>query len=426
MMTPQSLPWMEPLALAATIDEPFWVLLYSSARTPYSGRFSYLACGLQEKIESGDFTALGAHLTHDRPRFDNTWLGYLAYGLKDCVESLVPEPPGNIALPDLCMMRFGRIYEFDHETSALTCWSAEGIRPVAGVDIALAAAPRTGRLSSNMSKQQYFDRAAHLIERIHAGDLYQANLTRKFSGKFEDASDALGLFTRLCNISPAPFSAYLRLGETHILSSSPERFLSIAQDGRISARPIKGTAPRHHEAGKDEASRRSLIESAKDRAENLMIVDLMRNDLSKSCVPGSIAVDELFNVTSHATIHHMSSTVSGLKKAGIATLDAIKGCFPPGSMTGAPKIKAMNLCAELEDAARGVYSGAIGWLGGDGSAELSVVIRTLILQNGRFEFQVGGGIVADSTPEREWRETVDKAAGILAALGLERSAIEQI
>ncbi|MDE3038695.1 MAG: anthranilate synthase component I family protein, partial [Pseudomonadota bacterium] len=213
-------------------------------------------------------------------------------------------------------------------------------------------------------------------------------------------------------------SAFLRLGGTSILSSSPELFLKIDAGGQMRARPIKGTAPRSDDPARDRQLRDALAASAKDRAENLMIADLMRNDFSRSCVPGSVGAESLFDVTSHATIHHLSSTITGKKHHGRSTIEAVKACFPPGSMTGAPKIRAMQLCSELERRERGVYSGAIGWFGGDGSCELSVVIRTLVLRDKRFEFQVGGGIVADSTPEGELQEMMDKSRGILAALGL--------
>ena len=157
-----------------------------------------------------------------------------------------------------------------------------------------------------------------------------------------------------------------------------------------------------------------------------MIVDLMRNDLSRSSSLGSVRVDSLFDVTTHATIHHMSSTISARRAQGRSTLDVISGCFPPGSMTGAPKIKAISLCSQLEVQARGPYSGAIGWLGGDGSCELSVVIRTLVVQGAKFEFQVGGGIIADSIPENELQETFDKSRGLLETLGISREQIEAL
>ncbi len=418
MLTPQSLSWMHPLDLAARVDERHWVLLYSGVQASYSGRYSYLACDLKECIEGTNFTILERKLSVDRPLFDNAWFGYLGYGLKDCLERLEPDQPNWLSLPPLCMMRFDTVYQFDHALQTLTRWSCRHAELPATVTSHHPYPPIVCKLHSSMSHDEYLEKAAQVIDCIHRGDLYQANLTRKFIGQFEAAPSPFALFRRLCGISPAPYSAYLRLDDTHILSSSPELFLQIDAEGGIRTRPIKGTAPRFPDPAQDERSRAGLVASAKDRAENLMIADLMRNDLSRSCVPGSVKADCLFKVTTHATIHHMSSTVTGRKRQGCSTLDAVRHCFPPGSMTGAPKVAAMRLCSRLEKLERGVYSGAIGWLGGDGSAELSVVIRTLLVQHDRFEFQVGGGIVADSTPQAELDEIIEKSKGICLLLGI--------
>jgi len=194
----------------------------------------------------------------------------------------------------------------------------------------------------------------------------------------------------------------------------------------VETRPIKGTSPRFSTKELDEDSKKYLETSEKERAENLMIVDLMRNDLSRSCVPGSVKVERLFEISSYATLHHMASTVTGHKRDDVATIDLVKQCFPPGSMTGAPKIHAIKWCMEQEHIQRGVYSGALGWFDGDGSCELSVVIRTLVIEGNRFEFQVGGAITADSNAEREWQETMTKARGIMAALGIELRLLETI
>lgn len=274
-----------------------------------------------------------------------------------------------------------------------------------------------------MSTQDYLDKASCVIEEIRAGNLYQANLTRKFMGEFEHEADGFALFRALCDISPAAYSAYIRMQDSHIISSSPELFLKIDDRGNITVRPIKGTAPRSDDPAIDRKLRDALSDSVKDRAENLMIVDLMRNDLAKSCIPSSVRAESLYDITSHATIHHMSSTVQGCKRADINALEAVKAAFPPGSMTGAPKIKAMKLCTALEAHARGIYSGALGWFGGDGTCELSVVIRTLLVQGKTFEFQVGGGIVSDSTPQAELEESLAKAKALVTALNLPLEAL---
>jgi anthranilate/para-aminobenzoate synthase component I len=216
------------------------------------------------------------------------------------------------------------------------------------------------------------------------------------------------------------------MGERAILSSSPESFLHITQEGTVSTRPIKGTARRSGDATADATIYHELANSTKNRAENLMIVDLMRHDLSHHCESGSIAVEDLFKITEHPHLYHMVSTVTGQKKPEASTLDLIQACFPPGSMTGAPKIAAIRWCQKMEQMQRGIYSGALGWIHSDGSADLSVVIRTLLLDGNRFEFQVGGGIVADSTPESEWEETLTKATGIASTLGISLDALREI
>jgi aminodeoxychorismate synthase component I len=419
MKPPQSLPWQDPLDLAAAVGDDCWVLLYSGVQAGYSGRYSLLAYDLAEHVSGKDFSALEGKLSGDQPRFGNAWFGYLGYGLKDALETLTPDKPHWLALPNLQMMRFNTILEFDHEQRVIQLFSTHDSPALpSGGHARPIELPAISSLQSNMDRKSYLEKAAAIIERIHNGDLYQANLTRKFEGYFEQEPIAFDVFRKLVQKSPAPYSAFLKLGATAILSSSPELFLNVTPQGQLRTRPIKGTSPRYSNAAQDRQSFDALSRSAKDRAENLMIVDLMRNDLSRSCIPGSVQVASLFDVTSHTAVHHMSSTITGTRRPGTSTLEAIQCCFPPGSMTGAPKIRAMNLCSELEELERGVYAGAIGWLGGDGSCELSVVIRTLLLQGNRFEFQVGGGIVADSSPEAELMEIIDKSKGILSCLGI--------
>lgn len=418
-MTAQSLPWEEPLALAAGVRDTHWALLYSGAQASYSGRYSYLACNLAERIVGNDFSALEKKISASDDRLGNAWFGYLGYGLKDCLEHLTPEKPNWLAMPNACLMRFHTIYAFDHEARTLTRWQSPAAPDLALYPVNEAVKiPAVKAIRSPMPQAQYLRHVAAIIERIHAGDLYQANLTRKFIGEFAEAPDGFTLFRRLCDVSPAPYSAFLKLGDMSVISSSPERFLSVDAAGQVTARPIKGTAARSDNAAQDLASKAALAASPKDRAENLMIVDLMRNDLSRACVLGSVATPRLFEVTAHATIHHMSSTITGKKRPECSALDVVKNCFPPGSMTGAPKIRAMNLCAEMETQARGIYSGVIGWFGGDGSCDLSVAIRTLVVQGAAFEFQAGGGIVADSQPQHEHEETMHKVRGIARAIGV--------
>ncbi len=421
----QSLPWADPLHYAAAIEGAEWALLYSGVQAGYSGRFSLLAFDVAERVSASGFKAMEQKLTISQHRFTNAWFGYFGYGLKNNVESLPKDKPGWLKLPPLNFLRFHTILEFDHKTKTVQAWSSrENPALPTPIHDAPAILPRVSKpLTSNMTRDTYLAHAQNLIGKIHAGDLYQANLTRKFGGTFDETPNPFDVFRKLCTISPAAYSAFFKLGNTAIISSSPELFLHIGPGGNVRARPVKGTSPRFKEAAQDEASKQKLQYSDKDRAENLMIVDLMRNDLARSCNPGSVKVEKLYEVTSHSNVHHMSSTITGRMRNNSSPLRVIAKAFPPGSMTGAPKIMAMQTLSAMERDDRGVYSGALGWLGGDGSVELSVVIRTLLLRGPRFEFQVGGGIVADSTPEGELQEIADKASGIMRLLELDPTTI---
>ncbi|HEV8176981.1 MAG TPA: anthranilate synthase component I family protein, partial [Gemmatimonadales bacterium] len=217
--------------------------------------------------------------------------------------------------------------------------------------------------------------------------------------------------------NPAPFAAYLGFGELAVLSASPERFLRLDEDRqRIETRPIKGTRPRGLGPMHDAALGRALAESEKDRAENVMIVDLLRNDLSRVCRPGTVRVPELFALEHHPTVHHLVSTVVGEIEPGSGAVELIRAAFPGGSITGAPKVRAMEIIAELEPTQRGVYCGSIGYVSATGAMDTSIVIRTYLAQDEQVYFQAGGGIVADSDPELEYRETLDKARGFIETL----------
>jgi para-aminobenzoate synthetase component 1 len=225
----------------------------------------------------------------------------------------------------------------------------------------------------------------------------------------------LELYDRLRRRNPAPFAAYFDLGEFVIASASPERFLSV-NDGEVQTRPIKGTRPRGATPEEDELQRQGLLQSAKDRAENVMIVDLLRNDLGRVCAYGSVRVAALCFLETYPTVHHLASEVRGRLRPGLGPIDLLRAAFPGGSVTGAPKVRAMEIIAELEPTARGPYCGCLGYLGFDGSMDTSILIRTFTIGKGWMQFPVGGGIVADSTPEGEYAETLHKAEGLLRAL----------
>ena len=271
----------------------------------------------------------------------------------------------------------------------------------------------TAPLASNLARERYATAFRRVLDFIHAGDCYQINLAQRFAAPA--AGDPWLAYQALRVINPAPYAAYLNTPHGQILSASPERFLKLER-GSVETKPIKGTRPRAGHPRVDAELAAELKASEKDRAENVMIVDLLRNDLSKNCELGSVKVTKLFEVESFATVHHLVSTVTGTLRQGRDALDLLRGCFPGGSITGAPKLRAMHIIEELEPDRRGVYCGAIGYIGCDGNMDLNIAIRTLVYAGGSIRFWAGGGIVADSRLEDEYQETFDKAAAMLKLL----------
>ena len=269
-------------------------------------------------------------------------------------------------------------------------------------------------LRSSFSREAYLEAVERVREYIFAGDIFQANLSQRLEAPLDEP--AWELYKRLRAINPAPFAAYIETGEATIMSASPERFLRVSTDRTVETRPIKGTSPRGIGPEHDAALGQALIESEKDRAENLMIVDLLRNDLSRVCVPGTVRVPELFLLENYPTVHHLVSTVVGVLPPKADAVDLLQASFPGGSITGAPKVRAMEIIAELEPSRRGVYCGSIGYLSVTGALDTNIVIRTYLALERRVYFSVGGGIVADSDPTAEYEETLTKARALIAAL----------
>ncbi len=263
---------------------------------------------------------------------------------------------------------------------------------------------------SNMDLPTYTAAFGKIQNYISEGDCYQVNLAQRFAAEVE--GDAWVAYLHLRSISPAPFLAYMNYPDLQVLSGSPERFLQVS-GSHVETRPIKGTRPRSADAEQDSKNAAALKASAKDRAENLMIVDLLRNDISKNCALGSVQVKNLFALESFANVHHLVSTVIGKLAPDKTAIDLLRGCFPGGSVTGAPKLRAMEIIEELEPHRRGLYCGAIGYIGFDGNMDTNIAIRTLVYSNGEIRFWAGGGIVADSEMQMEYRETWDKASSML-------------
>jgi len=354
-------------------------------------------------------------------------VGYFAYDLVRRLERIREIVRDGAGIPDMAVGIYDWAVVVDHETRRTRLvgagrdprtrerWS-ELRRRFATPAAAPAAAPFrvTGEARANFDRAGY--RAA--FDRVHAylraGDCYQVNLAQRF--EVPAHGDAWSAFRHLRGINPAPFAAYLHTPGARVLSVSPERFLQVAPDGYVETRPIKGTRPRSEDPARDRALAGELATSAKDRAENVMIVDLLRNDLGRVCVPGSVHVPRLFEIESFPTVHHLVSTVAGRLAPGRHALDLLRASFPGGSITGAPKIRAMEIIEELEPNRRGVYCGAIGYIGFDGAMDTNIAIRTLVHAAGMARFWAGGGIVIDSDADAEYQETFDKAASMLRLL----------
>ncbi len=276
-------------------------------------------------------------------------------------------------------------------------------------------APERSRVSSNFSRREYIEKVETIRELIRDGETYQTNLTQQLRAVLPEDMTPQVIFSRLRKSHPAPFSAFLNRGDDYVVSISPERFVNVYEEV-ISASPIKGTRPRGKTAETDAAFRSELISSVKDRAENTMIVDLLRNDIGRICEFGSVQVENLCDLEEHPTLFHLVSTVSGKLRSGTRYSEIIEAIFPCGSITGCPKIRTMEIIDELETADRGLSMGAIGYCGFDKRFDLNVAIRTLVTREGEAIFNVGGGIVIDSDPESEYEESLLKAEAILKVI----------
>ncbi len=352
-------------------------------------------------------------------------LGYFAYDLGRRIERLPETAINDIPMPDMAIGLYDWAVVVDHhqrrswlvsygrDPSTQADWpslvqlfqSVSNRHPI-------NFTPRT-RVISNLDKTAYakaFDRIKHYIRE---GDCYQVNLAQRFM--IEVSGSPWDAYLRLRKINPAPFAAFMQIPEGAVLSSSPERFLKV-NNGQVETRPIKGTRRRSAFAYEDKSLAVDLLESEKDRAENLMIVDLLRNDLGKNCVTGSVSVPKLFALESFATVHHMVSTVTGQLKPDRHAVDLLRGCFPGGSITGAPKLRAMEIIEEMEPHRRNVYCGAIGYAGFDGNMDTNIAIRTMLHHDNKMYCWAGGGIVYDSVMAAEYQECYDKAAALLHLL----------
>jgi para-aminobenzoate synthetase component 1 len=411
--------WRDPLdAFAALSGDPYALLLLDGM----AGKA--LIFVYPEAIFSGSgaesFATVREAWRETRPL---RLAGLLGYDLAGAFERL-PQLGGD--WPDLALAAYPAWALFDRKTGTVTVEavddrSADRLvealeRPVPPRGPAPAATVRPA-----WSREQYEAAAAKARDYVHAGDVFQVNLSQRFDAELAPGAEPYDLFRSLAERSPAPFAAYLRLDADHaVVTNSPERFLTLDAGGHAVSEPIKGTAARAGDPRIDQARIAALKASEKDRAENLMIVDLMRHDLARVCRPGSVRAPRLCEVESYANVHHLVSKVTGDLAEGRDAFDLLAAAFPPGSITGAPKVRAMEIIAELEGEARGPYCGAIGWIGADGAMDMNVMIRTLALTrigaDWRAALRSGGGVVADSEPALEYEETLAKASALRAAL----------
>ena len=434
--------WVNPadvfVALHSKDPNAFWLdrstnadeqvsVLGSAGESIISGDEVFaLASEYLEKIQ----TAIASYPDIDIPfSFRPGLVGYLAYelGSNQAVD------PADSAHPKSHFMIVDRAMVFDHKnktmyfiglfetTEEFQNWYRAALLRLTLVGGEAASFLQTVKEPKPIStklrheKQSYLELIEKAKNHIAQGDVFQLCLTNQIF--IEHDASALKTFLSLREANPAPYGGYLKLGGIEIVSSSPEQFLKVSAKGVVSSKPIKGTRPRSADRVKDLAIASELANNEKERAENLMIVDLMRNDLSRVCEADSIMVEKLFEVESYATVHQLVSTVTGQLSAGQSATSALAACFPGGSMTGAPKIRAVELLSQLEGGPRGIYSGAFGYLGFDGAADFGMTIRTLVFEGDSATLGVGGGITIDSDPVSEFEETMLKSKALLRALG---------
>lgn len=446
-------------------------LLFLDSAEPHEsrGRYSYIAANptlwtkVADDVSPNVLQEAARMLNNVRlptieglPPFQGGIAGLFGYDLNRVIESRVPPSRyDEFHSPHAALGLYDSVLSFDHQSGRawLVSWSLDQECPPAtkferrfGLEELLVAvfasqfgpmpidheSARSGDLlkaselcaqhplpgfphvTSNFSRTGYEAAVRRTVEYIHAGDCFQVNLSQRLLAPLRE--HPLELYGRLRQLNPAPFAGYFDLGDFQILSASPERFLRVFPDGEVETRPIKGTRPRGATVEEDAALVRELASSAKDIAENVMIVDLLRNDIGKVCEYGSVRVPRLCEVETFRFVHHLVSEVRGKLRPGVGPLDLLAAAFPGGSVTGAPKVRAMEIIAELEPSTRGPYCGSLGWIGFNGAMDTNILIRTFSAGRGWVQFPVGGGIVAESDPAREYEETLHKAAGLLRAL----------
>jgi para-aminobenzoate synthetase component 1 len=422
----RDLPWCDPLAVAAGLSDHDGALALLSDGGPL-GRWSWVASN-PDRVHVGPVEAGAAFAALRRPEFATATVGLVSYdaGARPATGARTD------IWPDLMLARYPAMLGFDHQTRRVRVigrgvddTAARAAADVAGGWLATTTRPAVPAapaldLTAEAPDQAYRAAVADVVARIAAGELFQANIARAWRGELAPGTDPFDVMLRLAGSRAAAYGAYWRLGSRALVSNSPELFLAFeARSGRIETRPIKGTRSRDADPARDAALARDLQASAKDRAENLMIVDLMRNDLSRVARPGSVRAERLFEIETLPNVHHLVSTVTGVAGPAVSAADLLEATFPPGSITGAPKHQAMKVIAAHEPS-RGPWCGSLFLVDDDGGLTASVLIRTASFEQGdgvwRYRTLAGAGIVADSEPEAELQETTAKILALREAL----------
>lgn len=403
------------------------ILLQSQSAEHPSAKFSFLAAQPSAKIEGyGDniitrineveeqFTANPwKALQNFRDQVDDWLFGYLGYDLKNHVERLHSSNPDRVEAPDIYFMIPELLLRFDHHSGEVVVLkgalpSDREITPKSSNSKAFDL----GELQFQTKRQDYVQKIREAQQHIKEGDFYEVNISHQMKASFN--GQPVDLYQKMIYAGPVPFGGFMKVGDLSICCQSPERFLR-KEGTTVYSQPIKGTAKRGYSAEEDKSLVDALVSSEKEQAENLMIVDLVRNDLSKIAKQGTVEVTELFGIQSFETVHQMVSTIKA-QTMEEDPVEVIRACFPMGSMTGAPKISAMKTIEELEEYKRGIYSGALGYITPGGNIDFNVVIRTAIIKNEQLFYSVGGAITGDSDPEKEWEETQVKARALVHAV----------
>jgi len=443
----------------ASLHQHKWAVLLDSAQQhPDYGRYSYIAIDPFKVLWAKDghimvdeqtisrsadpFEYLNQFLLEfpletipDLPPFQGGVAGAFSYDLYQYLEDIPLHVSDDMAFPDMAIGLYDLVMAFDHEqekawllSSGLPEKTPAARQRRAGARLQyflelIHTKPAEERVSSiasmevssNVTMPAYTAAVQRVMDYILAGDVFEANLSQCFASQLPPDLDPFSLYKRLRKLTHAPFSAFINLGDIQVVSASPERFIQLDQ-GKVETRPIKGTRGRSPDPQLDRQWAQDLVNSEKDRAENVMIVDLLRNDLSKICRDHSVQVSQLCALETYASVHHLVSVITGELQVGYNAVDVLKATFPGGSITGAPKIRAMEIIADIEPSRRGIYCGSIGFIGFNGTMDTSIAIRTYTIKGRQLTFQAGGAVVLDSDPDEEYRETLVKARALQQAL----------